>query len=166
MLKTIPKPTEEGMALRCRSLMPPKFEIFFHGNLCLRNTFVVPKRVFSHPTYTFHDSFELGCKSKGASLLHPSHKAALVYIHMDAARYDPNHSASFHPSTLSITATPRTAFPFSGTGVPWVSLPGPTGGCATESKVTLWQSALVSVGGICDVFCSVRSCSLSCFALV
>ena len=42
--------------------------------------------------------------TKGGFLLRPSHRAALVYIHMDAARYDPTDSSSFHPSTLSITA--------------------------------------------------------------
>ena len=46
----------------------------------------------------------ISCKSKSGSLLRPSRKAALVYTHMDAAGYDPNHSSSFHPSTLSITA--------------------------------------------------------------
>ena len=33
----------------------------------------------------------IGCKSKGWSLLRPSHRTALVFIHMDAARYDPTH---------------------------------------------------------------------------
>ena len=44
------------------------------------------------------------CMSKGGFLLRPSHRAALVYIHMDAAKYDPTRFSSFGPSTLSITA--------------------------------------------------------------
>ena len=102
MLKTIAKPTEEGMALQCRSegLLN---EVFFHGNLCLRDPFVVLQRVFCHPTYTFNDRCEYRLQVQGWSLLRPSHKAALVYIHMDPARYEPTHFSSFQPSTLSIT---------------------------------------------------------------
>ena len=51
--------------------------------------------------------------SKGVFLVRPSHRAALVYIHMDAARYDPTHCSSFHPSTLSITAVAKEKVAFS-----------------------------------------------------
>ena len=65
---------------------------------------MVPQEIFSHPTYAFNDDSQVSLHAQGGFLLRPSHRKAMVYIHMDAAKYVPTHSASFHASTLSITA--------------------------------------------------------------
>ena len=71
---------------------------------CLCNPFMVPQEIFSQPTNAFNDDREDSLHVQGWSLLRPSHRAALVDIHMDAARNDSTHCSSLHPSTLSITA--------------------------------------------------------------
>ena len=63
---------------------------------CLCNPFMVPQEIFSLPTHAFDDDSE--------DSLQVQQWVSFAYIHMDAARYDPTHSSSFHPSTLSITA--------------------------------------------------------------
>ena len=44
-------------------------KVFFHGNLCLRDPFVIPQEIFSQPTHTFNDYCEYRLQIQSPSTL-------------------------------------------------------------------------------------------------
>ena len=85
---------DQGTALRCRSEVPPE------GGFSFMVTFVSVIHSWSHKKSSVTQltlsmmTARIVCTCESGSLLRPSHGAALVYIHMDAAKYDPTHVSS------------------------------------------------------------------------